>query len=576
MQGSNTSGPLSRTILFTVLLLSSALLFLSGGPREAEWTGTGSAGTSLSILAPSGVMEESNFTSYFDYNTMTEYLQFLEQTRSDIVKLWSMGKTHEGRDLWCLKLSDNPGLEDDGGVTVEENVLLVGAHHGNEWISYEVPLYVLSFLVNNYGGGGVNGSISTYIVDNREVYFIPMVNPDGVQYSHEVDRNWRKNREPNYLIEFGPGGLLSPDVVPLSYGVDINRNYGWAWHESGGSNVLVTSGSSYRGPPDNVDDDGDAIIPIDVRPGYIPLGPDEGVDEDPWDGIDNDGDGKVDEDPAGGFSSAETIAIRALGDSHHYPVAITYHSYSELVLWPWGNTPEPTRDAEVMEQLGTRMAEMNGYAPMQGYDLYPVTGEFNDWFYSQYGTFGYTFEIGDRHTIPAEEIMTNCRINLDPTLYLCHAAANPYESFIRFDENSTSWEQTRDGIRLKLTYMDHGYPYPINLDRTRVYYCWGEGEWMTAPIVKDDEGGLTAEVLRVSKDSELRFYFKLVDSEGRSVTEPTFAPNQFHILRVDGERVRYLVFGVSTMFVMLFTLGTIWGGFVGGITIALRSKKGGD
>lgn len=576
MQGSNTSGPRSRTISFMMLLLSIAIFILACGPQDTEWTGSASTGAFLPVSTPSSIMEESNFTTYFDHGSMTEYLQFLEQTRPDIVKLWSLGKTSEGRDIWCLKLSDHPGLEDDGGTDLEENVLLIGAHHGNEWISYEAPLFVLSFLVSNYGTEGLNGSISTYLVDNREVFFIPMANPDGVQYAHEVDRSWRKNREPNYISDFTPGGLASPDLTPVSYGVDINRNYGWAWHETGGSNVVLTSGSSYRGPPDNVDDDGDAIIPIDFRPGYVPIGPDEGVDEDPWDGIDNDGDGKVDEDPAGGFSSAETIVIRALGDTHYFPVAITYHSYSKLVLWPWGNIPEPARDSAVLEQLGTRMAEMNGYTPMQGYDLYPVTGEFNDWFYSQYGTFGYTFEIGDRHTIPAEEIVENCGINLDPTLYLCHAAANPYESFIRFDENSTSWELTRDGVRLKLTYMDEGYPSPINLDRTRVHYRWGNGEWMTSPVVEDEYGNLSAEVLRISKDSELRFYFKLVDSEGRQITEPMYAPNQFHMIKLDGDRVRYLEFGVATIFVMLYTLGTVWGGFAGGITMAIRSKKGGE
>ncbi|MGA1793218.1 MAG: M14 family zinc carboxypeptidase [Thermoplasmatota archaeon] len=576
MEGSQISGPRSRTILISVLLVSSAFLFLTGGTGEAERSVGPVPSLDPPFQVPDGILEESNFTTYYDYNSMTEYLQFLEQTRPDIVKLWSIGRTHEGRDIWCLKLSDEPGLEDDGGSSVEDNVLLVGAHHGNEWISYEVPLYVLSFLVRNYGQETENGSIATYIVDNREVYFIPILNADGVQYAHESERGWRKNREPNYISEFGPGGVINPDLVPLSYGVDINRNYGWAWHEAGGSNVLVTSGASYRGPPDNVDDDGDAVIPIDVRPGYIPVGPDEGVDEDPWDGIDNDGDGEVDEDPAGGFSSLETIAMRELGEEHLFPVAITYHSYSRLVLWPWGNTPEPTKDAAVLEQLGTRMAEMNEYRPMQGYELYPVTGEFNDWFYSQYGTFGYTFEVGNRHTIPAEEIRENCELNLEPTLYLCHAAANPYESFIRFDENSTRWEKTRDGARLSLSYIDEGYPTPMNLDRTRVHFQWGDGEWMTAPVVEDEDGNLSAEVLKVSKDRELRFYFELVDTQGRSVTEPTFAPNQFHTIVLDEGGELYMEFGAATVFVMLFTLGIVWGGFVGGIGKALRSKKGVD
>jgi hypothetical protein len=544
-----------------------------GGPSEVEAGQRSESNLPVGISVPESILEESNFTTYYDYNSMTEYLQFLQESRPDIVKLWSMGETHEGRDIWVLKLSDKPELIDDGGTQAEPNVLLVGAHHGNEWISYEVVLYVLSFLINNYQMEDDNGSIATYIIDNREVFFVPILNPDGVQYAHEVERGWRKNREPNYANEFGPTQIISPDLVPLSYGVDINRNYGWAWHEAGGSNVLVTSGPSYRGPPDNVDDDGDAIIQIDIRPGYIPVGPDEGVDEDPWDGIDNDDDGEVDEDPAGGFTSRETIAMRHLGETHFFPVAITYHSYSELILWPWGNTPEPPKDAAVLAQLGTRMAEMNGYRPMQGYELYPVTGEFNDWFYAQYGTFGYTFEIGRRHTIPAEEIPVHCQLNLNATLYLIHAAANPYESFIRFDENSTRHEVTRDEVKVVLSYEDEGYPYPLSIDRTRVHYRWGDGEWRSSPVAEEEDGNLSAFIPKISRDVRLEYYFELIDTDGRSVTEPTFAPNQFHEVDISGGGGTFLEFGPATLFVMLFTLGVVWGGFTLGITKAMRSGK---
>jgi hypothetical protein len=265
--------------------------------------------------------------------------------------------------------------------------------------------------------------------------------------------------------------------------------------------------------------------------------------------------------------------MRQLGEEHQFPVAITYHSYSELVLWPWGNTPEPTKDAAVLSQLGTRMAEMNGYRPMQGYELYPVTGEFNDWFYAQHGTFGYTFEVGRRHTIPAEEILYHCELNLNATLYLIHAAVNPYESFIRFDENSTGYEIKRDAVEVRLSYEDDGYPYPISLDHTRVHYRWGTGEWKTGSVSEDEGGNISAVIPRVSRDQHLDYYFELVDTDGRSVTEPVFAPNMFHEVDLSEEDSFYLEFGPATLFVMLFTLGTIWGGFTLGITKALRSGR---
>jgi len=573
MQGPPPSGPAMRTILTMVILVSSAFLVSpgataipAGDPEFSHLLTTGPA-------QQDGILEASNFTSYFDHNTMTEHLMFLEQSYPDLVKLWSIGQTHEGREIWCVKVSDRVQLQDDGYPGSEPNALLVGAHHGNEWISYEVALYVLNFLLQHYGGDDENGTMATYLVDTRETYFVPMLNADGVQYSHEQERGWRKNREPNYVNEFGPTKIITPDLVPISYGVDINRNYGWAWHEAGGSNVVVTSGSSYRGPPDNVDNDGDAIIQIDLTPGYLPLGPDEGVDEDPWDGVDNDNDGEVDEDPAGGFSSLETIAMRKLGDSHQFPVAITYHSYSELILWPWGNTPEPPRDAPVLEKLGTRMAEMNGYRPMQGYELYPVTGEFNDWFYSQYGTFGYTFEVGRQHNIPADEIIEHCERNLLPSLYLIHSADNPYGSYVRFNENSTVCRAGRDGMDIELSFVDEGYPIPWSPDEARLHYRWGDKPWKSLPVTETREGNLTAFVPREYRDIPLSYYFEMVDTNGGRITEPLYAPYQTHVILFQEETGIHLDFSFGTWMVLLFTLGVIWGGFGGGIVKAMRSQR---
>ena len=68
------------------------------------------------------------------------------------------------------------------------------------------------------------------------------------------------------------------------------------------------------------------------------------------------------------------------------------------------------------------MAEMNGYFPEQGYDLYMVTGDMTDWFYSQYGTYAYTIEIGRTHLVPADEIIENADLNLDPSLYMIYSA----------------------------------------------------------------------------------------------------------------------------------------------------------
>ncbi|MDG6225029.1 MAG: M14 family metallopeptidase [Candidatus Thermoplasmatota archaeon] len=518
---------------------------------------------------------ESNYTSYMDFPAMESYLVSLTERYPDISRLISLGETHEGRDIWCVKVSDNVMQDDDGGAEYEPDILLVGAHHGNEWISYEVPLYVLAYLLENYYGDDCNASKAKNIVDHHELFIVPMLNPDGTQYSHDTGDMWRKNREPNYISEFMPFDAPTPKLVAQSYGVDLNRNYGWMWHLAGGSNALNHRGGSYRGPPDNRDDDGDARIPVNWRPGHYPLGPEDGVDEDPWDGIDNDGDGLIDEDPAGGFSSLETIAMKNLGDTREFPVLITYHSYSELVLWPWGWTDEPAPDAPLMSQLGGRLADLNGYMPMQGYDLYMTTGEMTDWFYAMYGTLGYTFEVG-RTFRPAEDlIIEECRKNLEATLFLCRAGSNPYMSYVRFDDNSSSLSVSGSRFKFDLSYMDEGYPYGWDGNGCELRYMLPDGRWDSSPLIENDDGTWSAsvDIRRIGGDAP--FYYRMLDVEGGEVTYPVYAPEMHLSLGSTGSDAWGLQFGLGTLMVMIFTLGTIWGGFGGGIFKSMRAERKG-
>jgi carboxypeptidase T len=527
------------------------------------------AGTSEGLAGrPSRAGIAEDFTSYMDYDRMAEHLESIVKAHSGIASLSSIGKTYEGRDLWCVKVSDRPSEEDDGGEEYEPNVLLVGAHHGNEWISYEVPLYVLSFLLENYGGSDYNGSMATNIVEGRETYIIPMLNADGVQYSFDSGSGFRKNREPNYLSDFSPTGGDGPQIRPTSYGVDINRNYGWMWHLAQGSNALNQGGSSYRGAPDNSDDDGDATVPIDWRPGYTEPGPEDGVDEDPWDGIDNDGDGEVDEDPSGGFTAAEAQALRALGDEVSFEALITYHSFSELVLWPWGYTSDPCPDDDLFETLGVRLAEMNGYEPMQGYDLYMTSGEMTDWFYAAYGTLAYTFEIGQTYAPPEEEIVDECARNIESSMYLCHAAENPYESYVRFDQNSSEFIVDGGSVRVRIDFSDSGYPIPWDIGSFEVVYRDRSGKDSSCRLSEDADGVWVADIPRGDVGGKMEYYFRLVDSEGGEVTYPTYAPQMRLAALVPVEGSIFGPIGITVLGLAALALAV-----AGSIMVAMRLRR---
>jgi len=121
----------------------------------------------------------------------------------------NLGKTHEGRDMFCLKIGTPTGQT--------KNSLFIDAGlHAREWISPSTAIYTISQLVNGYS--------TTYksLLDAIDIYVCPHVNPDGYEYSRTSDRLWRKTRTGPY-----PGGC---------YGVDPNRNWNFHWCGEGTSN----------------------------------------------------------------------------------------------------------------------------------------------------------------------------------------------------------------------------------------------------------------------------------------------------------------------------------------------------
>lgn len=174
-----------------------------------------------------------------------------------------------------------------------------------------------------------------------EIWIAPMVNPDGHEYSRTTERLWRKNRRPN------PDG---------SFGVDPNRNYGYMW---GTLNINTSSHT----PSDDT---------------YV--GP-------------------------RAFSEPETQAVRDLIAQMLFRGVITYHSYSQLILYPWGYTRDPIiiqENRERMANLATDMQRLiqsiHGklYTPQQSSELYPTAGDTTDWTYGIYGIPSFTIELRPR------------------------------------------------------------------------------------------------------------------------------------------------------------------------------------
>lgn len=199
-----------------------------------------------------------------------------------------------------------------------------------------------------------------------ELWVAPMVNPDGHEYSRTTARLWRKNRRPN---------------ADGSFGVDPNRNYGYMW----GTLDIPTS----------------SHVPSDDT--YV--GP-------------------------RAFSEPETRAVRDLMGREFFRGVITYHSYSQLILYPWGFTDSPIypEDVDKTVQLAHRLQEqmqaVHGrvYTPQQSSQLYPTAGDTTDWTYGIYGIPSFTIELRPRSVaeggfiLPPDQIQPTFEENLPAAL----------------------------------------------------------------------------------------------------------------------------------------------------------------
>lgn len=141
---------------------------------------------------------EEELLEFHDYESMTNELQEIADNYPDISELYNLGSSVQYRTIWGLKITDNPDIEE-----YEAEVRICGAHHGNEFMSVELPLLLAWYLVENYD----TDSYIEELIDNREIWIIPMVNPDGREASTRYNAN----------------------------GVDLNRDYGYLWGGEGGS-----------------------------------------------------------------------------------------------------------------------------------------------------------------------------------------------------------------------------------------------------------------------------------------------------------------------------------------------------
>ncbi|HSG27139.1 MAG TPA: M14 family zinc carboxypeptidase, partial [Candidatus Krumholzibacterium sp.] len=180
--------------------------------RQLDWLIPRAPGAEVvrpSVQKAPGALD-ANLGLYHTYDEMNAMIDSLHALYPALTRLDTLGLSIEGRLIRAIKISDNPGMDE-----TEPEVFLMGCHHAREIMTVEIALMMAAYLLDNYG---VSAEI-TSLVDGREIWIAPMINPDGhvyVQNNHADDwwQWWRKNRRDN-----GDG----------TFGVDLNRNYGYQW-----------------------------------------------------------------------------------------------------------------------------------------------------------------------------------------------------------------------------------------------------------------------------------------------------------------------------------------------------------
>ena len=328
--------------------------------------------------------EYGSMGGYYTFDEIVENLDELSEDYPNLVaQKISIGQTLEGRDIWALKMSDNPNFDED-----EPEVLYTGLHHAREPMSYMNLFYYMNWLVENYD----SDPVAQNILNHRELWFVPALNPDGLIYNQTIAPNGGGMQRKN-ARETCNGGVD---------GVDLNRNYGYAWNCQGNyqGNSCETSGSSGNG---------------------------------------------CDETYRGtfAFSEPETQAMRDFVQSHDFPIALNYHSYSNLLLYPFGytyNNPMSQDDLNTFIEIGEELVSENNYYLGTGVEtLYPVNGEACDWMYGDQGIFAYTPEVGsssDGFWPSTNRIIPLCEENLYANQYLALVAGSNYSLDIFVDEEN--------------------------------------------------------------------------------------------------------------------------------------------
>lgn len=325
----------------------------------------------------------------------------------------------EGRPLYYIRFT-NPNA-----TQPKQKILYNALTHAREPMGMQQLIFFMWYLLENYD----TNDEARYLMDNLELYFIPVVNVDGFEYNHTTFPNgggdWRKNRRNN-----GDG----------SFGIDLNRNFGYMWGYDDFGSSPVTSEETYRG--------------------------------------------------TSAFSEPETQIMRDFCIANGFLEAMNYHTFSDLFLYPWCYITQVAPDSSVLLNYANLMTRMNRYTSgTPGEVLYNTNGDINDWLYgdqtSKPKVMSFTAEVGSDNDgfWPAPwQVIPLCEDNMYQNLMLAHLALKYAEAT---DDSPVILEQKQGYLKFNFERygMEEPGTYSVSVEPldSNVIIQTGAAKTFTAP-----------------------------------------------------------------------------------------------
>lgn len=316
--------------------------------------------------------ELGSFLGFFTYQEMLDNLDAMAAQYPDLITVKAPIDgflTHEDRPIYWIKISDNVNTDE-----AEPEVLYTAVHHAREPGGMSGLIYFMWHVLENYDS---DPQIQA-MVNETELYLIPCLNPDGYIFNEENYLNggdiyWRKNRRDN-----GDG----------TFGVDLNRNYGYEFGYNNSGSSPNPNAATYRGPS--------------------------------------------------AFSEPETDACRAFCNDHEFQIALNYHTFGNLLIYPWGYDDIGTADQAFINIANGMVAQNEFFAGTAIETVgYAANGNSDDWMYGEDVTkpaiYSLTPELGLGGFYPdVDQIIPIVQSALDQNI-VTGALAN---SFAQFEEQN--------------------------------------------------------------------------------------------------------------------------------------------